>query len=109
MFLALVVSFYVRVWLRVRKAFPRIIDLRHMAAFISGLVAIWVAVGSPLASMDHELLSVHMVQHLLLMAVAPPLIFVARPAIFFWHGVPKGLAGGIVGPFLRCAPIRWLG
>src|SRR5712672_4145514 len=96
MFLALVVSFYVRVWLHLRKAFPRIIDLRHMAAFISGLVAIWVAVGSPLASMDHELLSIHMVQHLILMAVAPPLILFGMPVPALLCGLPQDLVQTIV-------------
>ena len=109
MFLALVVFCYVRGCLHLRKAFPRIITLGHMAAFMCGIISIWVAVASPLSVLDHELLSVHMVQHLLLMAVAPPLIFVGRPTISFLHGVPKRLIQGIVGPFLRWAPVRWLG
>src|SRR5258707_284114 len=50
-----------------------------------------------------------MVQHLLLMAVAPPLIFVGRPAVSLLHGIPKRLVRVIVGPFLRWAPVRWLG
>jgi putative membrane protein len=109
MFLALVVSFYLRGWLHVQKAFPRIIDLLHMAAFISGLVAIWVAVGSPLASMDHDLLSIHMVQHLLLMAIAPPLLLLGRPALPLLHGMPKRFVQDLMGPFLRWAPVRQLG
>src|SRR5258708_26513194 len=109
MFLALVVFCYVRGCLHLRKAFPRIITLGHMAAFMCGIISIWVAVASPLSVLDHELLSVHMVQHLLLMAVAPPLIFVGRPTISFLHGVPKRLFQGIVGPFLRLAPVRLLG
>src|SRR5258708_26665958 len=109
MFLALVVFCYVRGCLHLRKAFPRIITLGHMAAFMCGIISIWVAVASPLSVLDHELLSVHMVQHLLLMAVAPPLIFLGRPTISFFHCVPKPLIQGIVGPFLRWAPVRWLG
>ncbi|HEY2117058.1 MAG TPA: cytochrome c oxidase assembly protein [Candidatus Angelobacter sp.] len=108
-FLALVVFCYVRGWLHVRMAFLHIVDLRHMTAFISGLVAIWVAAGTPLAIMDHELLSIHMVQHLLLMAVAPPLILLGAPIPGLLHGLPKRFIQDGLDPFLRSAPLRHLG
>jgi putative membrane protein len=107
--LALLVLLYVRGCLHLRKVFSRIINLGHMAAFIGGLVAIWVAVASPLAALDHELLSVHMVQHLLLMAVAPPLLLLGRPALPLLHGLPKRFVQDLMGPLLRWAPIRQLG
>jgi putative membrane protein len=50
-------------------------------AFITGFFALWIAVGSPLASMDHHWLTAHMVQHLLLMTVAAPLILLGLPTI----------------------------
>jgi len=109
MLLALLVLLYVRGCLHLRKVFSRIINLGHMAAFIGGLVAIWVAVASPLAALDHELLSVHMVQHLLLMAVAPPLLLLGRPALPFLHGMPKRFVQDLMGPLLHWAPIRQLG
>ena len=40
----------------------------------------WAAVGSPLAALDHHLLTAHMAQHLLLMTVAAPLILLGAPA-----------------------------
>jgi putative copper resistance protein D len=49
------------------------------AAFITGVVCIWVAVGSPLANYDDVSAPVHVVQHALLMMVAPPLIALGRP------------------------------
>lgn len=106
MLLSLVALVYVRGWLRVRKAFPRLIDLRHMAAFISGLVSIWVAVGSPLASMDHQLLSIHMVQHLILMAVAPPLILLGMPVPALLLGLPQDFVQAIVCPLQQSALVR---
>src|SRR5258706_13497993 len=33
------------------------------AALCGGLLAVWIAIGSRVASLDHALLSVHMVQH----------------------------------------------
>jgi putative membrane protein len=109
MLLPLVVFFYARGWLHLRKAFPRIINLGHMAAFLSGIISIWIAVASPLAVLDDELLSVHMVQHLLLMAVAPPLVLLGRPALSLLHGMPLHFVQKVVSPLLRWTPVRQLG
>ena len=107
--LALMLFFYARGWRHLRKAFPRIITWGTMAAFVVGVVFIWVALASPLAALDDELLTVHMLQHLLLMAVAPPLIMMGRPALVLLHGLPKRFVQGIVGPFLRWTPVRQFG
>src|SRR6266481_544146 len=79
--LALVVTglVYVRGWLVLRHAAPAARSCRQLAVFALGLFAVWVALGSPLVALHHELLSVHMVQHVLLMAVAPPLILIGAP------------------------------
>jgi cytochrome c oxidase assembly factor CtaG len=39
-----------------------------------GVAALWVVVASPVAHLDHHLLTAHMAQHLVLMLVAAPLI-----------------------------------
>lgn len=106
MFLAPVAFCYVRGWLHLRKTLPRIIDLRHMSAFVGGLAAIWVAAGSPLSVMDHQLLSVHMVQHLLLMAVAPPLVLLGAPVPALLHGLPQGFVHAVLGPLQHSARVR---
>ena len=46
----------------------------RIAAFAAGLAALWIAVASPVSHLDHHLLTAHMVQHLILMLVAAPLI-----------------------------------
>ena len=107
--LALVVFFYVRGWPQLRKAFPRFVILGHMTAFVGGIISIWIAVASPLAVLDHELLSVHMVQHLLLMAVAPPLILLGGPALPLLHSMPKRFLQRILGPVLRWPALRHVG
>ena len=46
------------------------------SAFLGGLAAVFLALGSPIEPFSSLLLSVHMVQHLLLiMVAAPPLIW----------------------------------
>jgi cytochrome c oxidase assembly factor CtaG len=106
MFLALVVFFYVRGWLHLREAFPRLITLAHLSAFAGGIISIFIAVVSPLASMDHELLSVHMVQHLLLMAIAPPLVLLGSPLPALLRGLPQDLVQAIVCQLQRSAWVR---
>ena len=55
-------------------------------ACAAGLAVLWITAASPLAHLDHHLLTAHMVQHLLLMMVAAPLIlFGTRPALVRWR------------------------
>jgi putative copper resistance protein D len=48
-------------------------------SFFSGLVALFVAVASGLASYDDSVFVMHIIQHLLLMMVAPPLLSLGAP------------------------------
>ena len=50
-------------------------------SFFLGLLAVWVAVASPISPMDSHMLTVHMIQHVLLMTIAPPLIWLGEPLI----------------------------
>jgi putative membrane protein len=47
--------------------------------FAAGLGALVVALASPVAALAEELFWAHMVQHVLILAVAPPLILLGRP------------------------------
>jgi cytochrome c oxidase assembly factor CtaG len=88
--LALVMaSVYLRGWLSLRNAFPKLIPGWRLAAFMSGLVSVWVVVGSPLAALDHQSLTLHMLKHLLLMTVAAPLILAGAPSFPLTCGLPK--------------------
>jgi putative membrane protein len=107
--LVLAAVFYVRGWLYLRNAFPHAIPVSRLAAFMGGLFSLWIAVGSPLQDFDDELLSIHMVQHIILMGVAPPLILLGAPALPFLHGVPQRFVRGLLGPIFRWAPLRGLG
>lgn len=49
--------------------------------FFLGLLATWVAVAAPIGSLNNHTLTAHMIQHLLLMTVAPPLIWLGEPLI----------------------------
>ncbi len=57
----------------------------RIAALAAGLAVMLIVVASPLAHLDHHLLTAHMAQHLLLMLVAAPLILLgARSLVVPW-------------------------
>ena len=53
----------------------------QLGAFLLAVLSLWIAVASPLSALHHQLLSIHMVQHVLLMAVVPPLALIAAPPL----------------------------
>jgi putative membrane protein len=108
-FLVLVTLFYVRGWLRLRSERPDTTSPWRIAGFGGGFLVLLIATGSPLAVLDHELLSIHMVQHILLMSVAPALLLLGAPVLTLAHGLPTRLVRGLAGPFLRWAPVRAVG
>lgn len=87
--LLLVAFVYMLGWFRLRRTFPSMISVTRVAAFMGGLFAVWIAVASPLVTLDHQLLAIHMVKHLLLMAVGAPLILWGTPVPPLFFGVPK--------------------
>jgi cytochrome c oxidase assembly factor CtaG len=76
--LALVASYYWG-WRRARRAVPTL----RGAAFVSGVVALWAAVASPVAHLDRGHLTGHMIQHLLIMTIAAPLLWLGQPIYVF--------------------------
>jgi cytochrome c oxidase assembly factor CtaG len=60
------------------------------ALLTAGVATVWIVVASPVAHLDHHLLTAHMVQHLLLMVVAAPLILLGtRDTLHIrWHPHP---------------------
>jgi putative membrane protein len=99
--LVLAASVYARGWLRLRRMSAWAIPPRSLAAFMAALVSIWIAVGSPIAALHHALLSIHMVEHVLLMAVAPPLLLLGRPALPLSYGLPFRFGRRAVRPARR--------
>jgi putative membrane protein len=100
---------YFRGWLRLRSTSPNLILPWQLAAFKSGMFALWMALGSPLRTLHHELLSIHMVDHVLLMAVAPPLILLGAPLRSFVQALPQRFLRAASAGFLSWSPVRQLG
>jgi putative membrane protein len=104
---------YLRGFLRLHRQMPDRFPAWRLGAFVGGLGVLLVAISSPLAAFDDLLLQVHMVQHMLLMFAAPPLILLGAPAIPLLRGLPPGLAKRGLGPLLKSRTLgkiaNWLG
>jgi len=107
--LILAASLYLRGWIHLRSVLIHAIPAWRAASFALGLFLIWIALGSPLAALDEELLTIHMVEHLLLMTFAPALLLLGAPVMPFLHGVPRQLVQSVLGPLFRWPPLHWLG
>jgi cytochrome c oxidase assembly factor CtaG len=105
--LLLAAFIYLRGWVHLRSTHA--ISPLRATSFGAGLLSIWIAAASPLAELDEQLLSVHMLQHLLLMTAAPPLLLLGSPVLPLLHGLPKFAMRGAVGPFLRLPLVQRIG
>jgi cytochrome c oxidase assembly factor CtaG len=97
--LILIALIYLRGWVRVRRLDRDSVGGWQVASFALGLLFIWVATASPLAALDHAMLTAHMVQHLLLMTLAPPLILLGASVKTLLYGLPHRLVQRIVRSF----------
>jgi putative membrane protein len=86
--LILAAFIYLRGLLRLRRLDLDGVQAWHAGGFMLGLFLIWLATESPLSSLDHESLTAHMVQHLLLMTFAPPLILLGASVKTLLYGLP---------------------
>jgi cytochrome c oxidase assembly factor CtaG/polyferredoxin len=74
--------------------------------FVAGLTALFLALASPIEAFSTLVLHVHMLQHLLLMMVAPPLLWLGAPLIPLLRGLPPAIRRYWVGPWLRSHYLR---
>ena len=66
---------YLRGWRRIRRTRPQIFPAWRAWCFLCGLFSLWLAIASPLDTLDGLLLVAHMTQHLILMSVCPRCCF----------------------------------
>ena len=84
-------------------------SVTRTACFLGGLTTIGVAIASPLDAFGSLRLSVHMTQHLLLMMIAPPLIWLGAPVLPLLHGLPRAWVRDGLGPFLAWPALQRAG
>ena len=93
---------------RVRGGWPR----RRSAAFIAGVGAVLVALQSGVGSYDDALLSAHMVQHMLLLLLAPMALLCGQPALLALRTLSPSrrrlLARALAAAGRQLGPVRCL-
>ncbi len=97
---------YFRGWRRLRPLHDTLLPPWRLACFTAGLTSLWLAAASPLDVLSGLFLTAHMTQHLLLMAVAPPLVLLGTPIVPFLRGLPRGFVRNGLGPFLVWPALR---
>jgi len=60
----------------------------RLVAYLAGLVLLGLALMSPIDVLGGQLFFMHMIQHLLLVMIVPPLLLIANPLPFFMWGLP---------------------
>ena len=91
---------YLRGWSKLRRQVPSRYPISRLISFLAGLTAIYMSLASPLDAFASFLLTAHMVQHLLLTMVAPPLLLLGAPQLPLLCGLPRRFASQVLGPFL---------
>jgi cytochrome c oxidase assembly factor CtaG len=105
--LTLVGAMYTIGWIRAHKTRPAELPPWRMAAFLSGIVSVFVAVSSPLDTFSESLLFMHMAQHFVLMSVAPPLLVLGTPVVPLLRGTPRFVVR-LLQPLFRSRTIHAL-
>jgi cytochrome c oxidase assembly factor CtaG/polyferredoxin len=97
---------YLRGWRLLHRRDPERWHVGRPAAFLVGLATIYLAVASPIETFASLLLQVHMAQHMLLMMIAPPLIWLGWPLFPVLLGLPLPIRTYWVVPLLQWRPLR---
>jgi cytochrome c oxidase assembly factor CtaG len=99
---------YLRGWLALRKTRREQFNDVRLASFLCGLAVLWLAIGSPMDGFADALLSAHMIEHLLLMSVVPPLLLYGMPVVPLLRGLPRVITQALIAPLIRSTILRRL-
>src|SRR5215510_1680956 len=104
---AVLAAGYARGWALLSRSSKNSVPPWRALVYYAGLASAWVAVASPIGGADHRLLTFHMIQHLLLMTIAPPLMLLGEPVAVLWQGSARG--HGAVDRWIRRPGLQRLG
>ncbi len=88
--LAILAFVFTRGWWHLRaRGHARLASHWRLASFLGGILLIGLALMSPLDRLGYYLFFASMIQHLLLIMFAPPLLLLANPFPFLLWGLPR--------------------
>ena len=106
--LTLSAAVYFRGWLHLHRRDQRCWGGGRLTAYFAGLGTIFLALASPVEPFASLLLQVHMVQHILLLMVAPPLLWLGAPLLPLLRGLPRPVRTYWAAPLFRSPFLRSL-
>lgn len=96
----LVLAIYVRGAVRRRSVSQPVSATRHVL-FLGGMLALFLALQSPIDPMGERLFLAHQIQHILLRMIGPMLIVLSRPQGVLIAGLPDRARRGLAAPLMR--------
>ncbi len=105
---------YVVGWKRIRsvrrgrssRGAPTLAAVWRLATYLGGWLIVALALLSPLEVLSGQLFFMHMIQHLLLVMCAPPLLLLSNPFPVVLWGMPRGIRRWIGSHFCKEAGFR---
>src|SRR6266566_4775762 len=85
----------------------RVVPWRGLC-FAAGLLTVLVALDSPVERLADDWFWAHMLQHVLLMMVAAPLLVLGAPWLPFWRPLPLGLRRRLARALVKSPFFSWL-
>jgi len=107
--LSVALVLYWRGWRLARVTRTRELPAWRAVCFVAGLISLWVALASPIDALDDYLLAAHMIQHFILMSIAPPLIVLGAPVVPILRGMPRLMIRRWLQPVFRAGWLRAIG
>src|SRR5690606_36194278 len=106
--LSVVAGLYCLGLLKLGRARPRSLPSSwRIITFASALLCLFLALISPLEALSSRSFAAHMLQHMLLLSVAAPLLVAARPLPVFLAALPQGVRRTLIRGFRQRCLVLW--
>ncbi|MFN8583239.1 MAG: cytochrome c oxidase assembly protein [Gemmatimonadaceae bacterium] len=80
----------------------------HTASYLTGLLLLLLVSESPLDRLAEHHFSMHMVQHMVMVMIAVPLVLIGAPTTPLLRGLPKSIKRGVIAPLAASRTARSL-
>ena len=104
--LAVLIVLYTRGLVRSRGRSGDLFPWWRPTSFYAGWTALLLGAVSPIDGLSGDLFLMHMVQHMLMMMVGPPLILVGAPVVPVLRGLPRILRDDLAIPLFQMRRVR---
>jgi len=93
-------------WRLRRRGGTKLVATWRTVAYLAGISIVGIALMSPIDALASQYFYMHMIQHLLLVMIAPPLLWIANPMPVAMWGLPAALRREVGGWLKPGATVR---